>query len=93
MITVVVLSATARKELRKCPNHIVRKLMAWAGSVRLVGLEETRRNPGYHDEPLKGAWVGHRSIRLSQAYRAIYVIRTDGAVEFALVERVSKHEY
>ncbi len=34
-----------------------------------------------------------RSIRLSQAYRAIYVIRTDGSVEFALVERVSKHEY
>ena len=93
MITVVVLSATARKELRKCPSHIFRKLMAWVGSVQLVGLKETRRRPGYHDEPLKGTWAGYRSIRLSQAYRAIYVVRTDDSVEFALVERVSKYEY
>ena len=67
--------------------------MAWVASVQLVGLEVTRQSPGYHDEPLKGRWAGYRSIRLSRAYRAIYVIKTDGSVEFALVERVSKHEY
>ena len=93
MIVVVVLSATARKDLKKCPIHIVRKFMAWVGSVQTVGLEATRRNPGYHDEPLKGEWAGHRSIRLSSSYRAIYIIRNDGAVEFALVETVNKHRY
>jgi len=93
VITVVVLSVNARKDLRKCPLHIVRKLMAWVGSVQTVGLEATRRVPGFHDEPLKGKWAGHRSIRLSVAYRAIYAIRDDGAVEFALVETVNKHQY
>jgi DNA-binding transcriptional regulator YiaG len=58
-----------------------------------VGLEVTRQGPGYHDEPLKGKWVGHRSIRLSKSYRAIYTVRHDGTVEFARVEAVSKHEY
>jgi proteic killer suppression protein len=67
--------------------------MAWVGSVQTVGLEQTRKVPGYHDEPLKGTWVGHRSIRLSRSYRAIYIVRTDGFVEFALVEAVNKHQY
>ena len=93
VIRAVVLSAAARKELRKCPQHVVRKLMGWVGEVQTVGLEVARRNPGYHDELLKGKWSGHRSIRLSRSYRAIYVIQDDGSVEFALVERVSKHEY
>jgi proteic killer suppression protein len=93
VISVVVLSATARKDLSKCPVHIVRKFMGWVGSVQAVGLEVTRQGPGYHDEPLKGKWAGHRSIRLSKSYRAIYTVRHDGTVEFARVEAVSKHEY
>lgn len=93
MINVVVLSTTARKDLRKCPSHIVRKLMAWIGSVQSVGLEATRKTPGYHDEPLKGDWKGHRSIRLSRAYRAIYRIKENDSVEFALIQTVNKHEY
>ena len=67
--------------------------MAWVGTVQTVGLEVTRRSPGYHDEPLKGEWAGYRSIRLSRSYRAIYTIRRDGSIEFALVETVNKHNY
>lgn len=67
--------------------------MAWIGSVQTVGLEVTRQQPGYHDEPLRGEWAGYRSIRLSRSYRAIYAIQNDGTVEFALVESVSKHKY
>lgn len=93
MIHVVVLSASTRKALRKCPPQIVRSLMGWVGSVQLVGLERTRAIPGYHDEPLRGEWLGYRSIRLNKAYRAIYSIRNDGTVEFALVETVNKHQY
>ncbi|MBN1610768.1 MAG: hypothetical protein JW940_29325 [Polyangiaceae bacterium] len=93
MIRVVVLSARARKDLRGCPRHIVRKFMAWVGSVQAVGLEATRQVSGYHDEPLKGQWFGHRSIRLSVAYRAVYRVREDGALEFAFVESVNKHIY
>ncbi len=67
--------------------------MAWVGAVQLEGLESVRRLPGYHDEPLQGRWKGHRSIRLSRSYRAIYILREDETVEFAWVESVSKHEY
>lgn len=67
--------------------------MGWVGNVQTVGLEATRRNPGFHDEPLKGEWEGYRSIRLSLSYRAIYTLKADGSVEFALVETVNKHRY
>jgi len=90
----VTLSDRATKDLRKCPQHIVRNLMAWVGAVQLEGLEEVRKLPGYHDEPLRGEWEGHRSIRLSRSYRAIYVILADEeCVQFARVETVNKHEY
>ena len=45
-----------------------------------VGLEATRRVPGFHDEPLRGHWAGYRSVRLSVFYQAIYAIRDDGAL-------------
>lgn len=56
------------------------------------GLEETRKVPGYHDEPLKGDRAGQRSIRLSRSYRAIYEVKKD-TVEFVSVEEVNKHDY
>ncbi len=93
MINTVTLSPRAQKDIRKCPSHIVRSLMAWVGAVQAEGLEAIRRLPGYHDEPLHGAWKGHRSIRLSLGYRAIYIVQDDDIVEFALVETVNKHQY
>ena len=61
------------------------KLLAWVGNVEAKGLEEVRKLPGYHDEPLKGQRQGQRSIRLSRAYRAIYVVRGE-EVTFVHVE-------
>ena len=80
------------KELRKVPDYIADKLMTWIAAVEKFGLEEVRRIPGYHDEPLNGKREGLRSIRLSRAYRAYYKI-VDGEVEFVSVEGVDKHEY
>lgn len=88
----MVVSPGAQKQLRKVPHHVAEKLFVWARSVESYGLEEVRRAPGYHDEPLKGQRSGQRSIRLSRAYRAIYVI-AQGTVEFVSVEEVHKHEY
>lgn len=93
MIRRVELSRLAQRQLRKVPAYIVRKLLAWVESVERDGLEEVRKIPGFHDEPLQGDRRGQRSIRLSIAYRAIYEIRKDGLVEFASVEEVSKHDY
>lgn len=57
------------------------------------GLEQVRRVPGYHDEPLKGKRHGQRSIRLSKSYRATYVTSQTGDLQLVSVEEVSKHEY
>ena len=92
MIFRVEITRLAEKQLRKLPRHSVDNLMIWVAAVEHDGLEEVRKVPGYHDEPLKGDRSGQRSIRLSRAYRAIYEVKED-TVKFVSVEEVSKHEY
>ena len=93
MIRRVDLSKLARKQLKKMPRHIIENLASWVDDVETRGFEEVRKIPGYHDEPLNGDRQGQRSIRLSRAYRAIYMVKDDGEVEFISVEEVSKHGY
>lgn len=92
IIDQVELSSSAKKDIRKVPKHIVTKLLSWIDSVEDIGLKETMKIKGYHDEPLKGKRKEQRSIRLSKGYRAIYII-TKNEVEFVLIEEVNKHEY
>ncbi len=89
----VELSKFARKQIKRLPIHIIENLAAWVDDVENRGLEEVRKIPGYHDEPLAGDRKGQRSIRLSRAYRAIYVLKEQGKIEFVSVEEVSKHDY
>jgi toxin HigB-1 len=81
----------AKKQLKKVPQHVAAKLAVWVDAVEKQGLEEVRKQSGYHDEPLKGKRAGQRSIRLSKGYRAIYKI-VNGGIEVSVLE-VSKHEY
>ena len=80
------------KQIDKLPSFIGDKLLGWIMEVERIGLEEVRKIPGYHDEPLKGKLAGLRSIRLSKSYRAYYRITKDH-IEFVTVEGVDKHEY
>lgn len=89
----VELTRQAEKDLRKLPDYVVLKLYAWIDDLGHRGLRKVRKTPGYHDEPLRGKRKGQRSIRLSKAYRAIYRIADDGAIEFIQVLEVNKHEY
>jgi proteic killer suppression protein len=73
--------------------HVARKLQAWIEGVEHQGLMNVRKIPGYHDEPLKGKREGQRSIRLSRAYRAIYISEHDGSIKIAKIIEVNKHEY
>ncbi len=93
MIYSVVISKQAKKQILKLPRHIVESLEAWVDDVEERGLLEVRKTPGYHDEPLHGDRKGQRSVRLSRAYRAIYVIKSDNSIEFVFIEEVSKHDY
>jgi proteic killer suppression protein len=98
MIKRVVIGKRARKQLKKAPGHVAEKLAGWVSTVEETGVEDARKIPGYHDEPLLGARKGHRSIRLTISYRAIYEIKKykrdeDKLVEFVSVNEVTKHEY
>ena len=93
MIRRTVITPRARQQLRRAPEHIVNKLMAWVESVEESGLETTRRVPGFHDEPLKGKRRGQRSIRLSRQWRAIYEIHEDGTAQCVSIEEVTPHDY
>ena len=92
MINEVVISKKAKNSLKKVPFYILVKLQAWVNDVEVQGLEEVRKVPGWHDEPLHGKRKGQRSIRLGKSYRAIYVIKKE-QVEFACIEEVHKHGY
>ena len=89
----VIITKQAEKDLSKVPGYIANKLEGWVEAVETDGLEETRKIPGFHDEPLKGPRQGQRSIRLSRSYRAIYETKNNGQIEFVSVEEVSKHDY
>ncbi len=93
MIPRVELTRRAEKQARRLPVHVSEKLWAWVYLVMEIGLEEVRRIPGYHDEPLVGRRRGMRSIRLSRAYRAMYRLVRDGDIELISIEEVSKHGY
>jgi proteic killer suppression protein len=92
MINRVLISKKAAKDLERVPLHIVLKLQVWRDGVDQFGLLEMRKQPGYHDEPLRGDRRGQRSIRLSRAYRAIYRV-VEEKVIFVLIEEVNKHDY
>lgn len=89
----VKLARSALKDLKKVPMHIASKLLAWVDGVGHHGLSEIRKIPGYHDEPLKGKRGGQRSIRLSKAYRAIYIVDENKSIKFVEIMEVNKHEY
>src|ERR1700674_871491 len=73
-----------QEDIRHCrfkvAIHIVVSFQNWVEEVEERGLEEVRKIPGYHDEPLRGELKGLRSIRLSRGYRAYYRI-VDGQVQ------------
>lgn len=92
-IFTVILTEQAKRDLLKVPEYIRRKLQAWVDDIETDGLNEVRKIPGYHDEPLKGKRTGQRSIRLNKAYRAFYITDRDGKIEVIKVVEVNKHEY
>lgn len=92
MIKVVEVSNSVLKNFHKIPLPIKKKLFTWVAAVEENGLNEVRKIPGYHDEPLKGSRQGQRSIRLNKQWRAIYRIENN-KIEFVFIEEVTPHDY
>lgn len=93
MITEVKITKSALKDLRRTPSYLQEKFRAWLVAVNKAGIEETKKRPGWHDEPLLGERKGQRSIRLNKQWRAIYIIKNNGTIEFIEVTEVMPHEY
>lgn len=93
MITVVKIARRVVKDLRRTPLYIQEKFRAWLVAVNKAGLVETRKRPGWHDEPLYGDRKGQRSIRLNRQWRAIYLIKDNGVIEFVEIIEVTPHDY
>ncbi len=90
-MTEIILNKKAEKQIKKVPAHIVVNFQVWVKDVETHGIETARKTPGYHDEALQGKRKGQRSIRLSKAYRAIYIEQKDTII-IEVIE-VNKHEY
>jgi proteic killer suppression protein len=93
VLTEVTLSKNAEKDVRKLPRNIQDALFAWISRISFQGLANTRKIPGYHDEPLSGNRKGQRSVRLNKAYRAIYIQESDEKIELVTIIEVNKHKY
>lgn len=89
----ILISAKAKKQLKKVPRHISTKFEYWCDLIKFIGLMKSRKYKGFHDEPLKGNRKGQRSVRLSKAYRAIYIETDSKTYEIIEVLEVNKHEY
>jgi proteic killer suppression protein len=87
------LTKLAKKQLLKAPKHIQLKLNIWRTTVLLQGLEATRNEKGYHDEPLQGKRQCQRSIRLNRQWRAIYSTHDNGTLTLLTIEEVTPHDY
>ena len=89
----VLLTALAKKQLSRCPEHIARKFDYWIDLLQSIGLREARKYKGFHDEPLRGERSGQRSVRLSKGFRVIYRELSEERYEIIEVLEVNKHEY
>ncbi|MEZ4740860.1 MAG: hypothetical protein R3B45_00155 [Bdellovibrionota bacterium] len=88
----ILIEKSAKKGLRNAPCNVRNKFAIWVQLVELRGINEARKIPGFHDEPLLGKRKGQRSIRLNKAWRAIYR-ESSGILNLVTIEEVSKHEY
>lgn len=93
MKTEITISKQALKDLKRIPKYLQEKFRAWLMAVDKSGLNETRKQPGWHDEPLLANRKGQRSIRLNKQWRAIYIITHNGEINFIEIIEVTPHEY
>lgn len=82
-------------KLQKGNQTVFDSYQKWVNRVKTEGLENVRKTPGYHDEPLHFAPAGSeagsaRSVRLNQQYRVLYELDKSGQVR---VLDVTPHDY
>jgi proteic killer suppression protein len=79
------------RRLQRLPLEIRKRYEKWKDVVSISGPPGLRLIKGFHDETLRGEWVGHRSSRLGDQYRVIY--RIEGREILVLVVDITAHDY
>jgi len=92
METIIELSKKTKKQLQKLPKSILSSFASWVLNVEMIGIEETRKIPGYHDELLKSPREGQRSVRLNRAYRVFYTVH-ENSIRIVHIIEINKHKY
>ena len=77
--------------LDKVPIEILKRYEKWKDIVQLSGPSGLRLIKDFRDEALRGEWKGHRSSRLGQQYRVIYIIEREEVV--VKVVNLTAHDY
>lgn len=77
--------------MRKTPVEIRKNYLAWKRIVELEGPLGLRLIKGFHDESLKGEWLGFRSSRLNRQWRVVYKIDRDELIVY--VVEINPHTY
>ncbi len=62
------------RRLAKTPIDVLKRYEKWKDIVTISGPQGLRLIKGFRDESLKGDWKGHRSSRLGDQYRVIYLV-------------------
>ena len=79
------------RRLRRIPADILKRYEKWKDIAHISGPTGLRAITGFHDEPLRGEWKGHRSSRLGIQYRIIY--RIEAQEILVLVIDITAHDY
>ena len=72
----------------RIPPQVKEKFLKWSDDIEKKGLQETKKIPGYHDEPLAGL-PGWHSVRLNGGYRACYEIIEKNGLQILRVFSIS----
>lgn len=79
------------KVIRKAPKEVLKNYEIWKRIVELDGPQGLRLIKWFHDETLKGQWIGYRSSRLNRQWRVIYQTKADLLEVY--VEEINPHTY
>jgi proteic killer suppression protein len=93
MVSVVIISKNANKDLRKVPARIIDQLQVWIKTIEKGGYLSMQQIKGYRDHALKGNRNGQRSSSLTRSWRVIYSV--DESINLITIEvlEVNHHDY
>jgi addiction module RelE/StbE family toxin len=79
------------RRLARTPVDVLKRYEKWKDIVTISGPQGLRLIKGFRDEALRGDWRGHRSSRLGDQYRLIYLVEEQEVV--VKVIDLTAHDY